>query len=113
MVIGGQDRVALQRRRRAADGLPTILPAIQEFLGFLLVQLKFRAQGLGVALVETVFGELLLFGQADIAVGFVARPANFVNAFDVLQEGADALQAVGDFDGDGIEVNARRFAGSR
>jgi len=91
VVVGRQDRVALQCRYRTADGFFAFLPAVEEFLGFLLVQLEFGAQGFGVATVKTVLGELLLFGQADVAVGFVGSPANLVDALDVLKEGADAL----------------------
>ena len=49
---------------------------------------------------------MLLFGEADVAVGFVGGPAKIVDALDVLQEGADAFESVGEFDGDGIEVEA-------
>ena len=68
------------------------------------MELKLLADGCGVAAVETVFGELLLFGETDIAVGFVGGPAEVVDALDILEECADAFEAVGKFDGDGIEV---------
>src|SRR5271165_5132174 len=83
-----------------------LLPAVQEFLGFFFVELEFGAQGFGVAAVETVFGELLLFGETDVAIGLAGDPANVVDALDVLQEGADALETVGDFNGDGVEIQA-------
>ena len=48
----------------------------------------------------------MLFGEADVAVAFVGGPAEVVDALDVLQESADAFEAVGEFNGDGIEVQA-------
>ena len=70
------------------------------------MQFKLRAQRLGVASIETVLGELLLFRQADLPVGLVLGPADVVDALDVLQERADAFEAVGDFDRDGVQVDA-------
>jgi hypothetical protein len=69
------------------------------------MEFELSAQGLGVTAIEAVFGELLFFRQADVTVGFAFDPANVVDAFDVLQEGADALEAIGDLDGDGVEVD--------
>src|SRR6266700_6119758 len=79
--------------------------AIQEFLGLLLVQFEFRADGAGIAAIKTVFGELLLFQEANVAVGLVCRPAEIVNTLNALKESANALEAVGQFDRDGIEIN--------
>jgi len=62
------------------------------------VKLELLANGCGVAAVEAVFGELLFFGEADVAVAFIGGPAEVVDALDVLQEGADAFKALREFD---------------
>src|SRR5437667_12285357 len=79
--------------------------AIQEFLGLLLVQFEFRADGDGIATIKTVCGELLLFQEANVAVGLVRRPAEIVNTLNALKESAKALETIGQFDRDGIEIN--------
>src|ERR1700723_3832485 len=61
---------------------------------------------------EVVRGELLLVRQTPFAILHfparfrVARPYNVVDRIHVLQERAQALQSVGEFGGDGIEVDA-------
>ena len=70
------------------------------------MQLKLRTNRHRVAAIETVLRELLLFHQPNVAVGLVGRPANVVDALDTLQEGSDAFQSVGQFHGNGVEVNA-------
>ncbi len=70
------------------------------------MQVKLAPDGDGVATIETVLGELLLFGEADIAVGLVSGPAQVVDALDVLEECADALEAIGEFNRDGIEIDS-------
>src|SRR5579883_295641 len=106
VIVSGQDGVALDGLRRTATGFTAILPAVEKLSGFLLVKFEFRAQSLGVAAIEAVFRELLLFGEADVGVRLVGGPANLIDAFDVLQKGADALEAVGNFHGDRVKVDA-------
>ena len=64
-----------------------------------------------VGLLEVVDGELQLVLQANLAVFHgtpigADDPDDVVNAIDVLQEGGDALQSVGQLGGDGIEIDA-------
>src|SRR5579883_1953306 len=92
VIVSGQDGVALDGLRRTATGFTAILPAVEKLSGFLLVKFEFR--------------ELLLFGEADVGVRLVGGPANLIDAFDVLQKGADALEAVGNFHGDRVKVDA-------
>src|SRR5216684_7570830 len=82
------------------------LETIEQFLGLLFVQFEFGTNQSRVAAVKTVFGKLLLLHQADVAVSFVRGPAKIVDALHPLEKRADALEAVGELDGDGIEVNA-------
>src|SRR5580693_630795 len=100
MVVTGEERIT-----------DAVLPfrsfeTVEEFLGLLLVQFKFGANGRRIAAIETVFGELLLLQQPDVPVGFVRRPTQIVNALHSLQERADALEPVGEFNGNRVEVNA-------
>src|SRR5262249_27899995 len=81
-------------------------PSVQQFLGLFLVHLKLGTNRFRVASVKTVLGKLLLFGQANIAVGFIIRPAQIVDAVYSLQERADTLEAIGQFDGNRIKVYA-------
>src|SRR6266403_1138624 len=82
------------------------LEAIEEFFGLLFVQLEFGANRGRIAAIKTVFGKLLLLHQADVAVSFVRGPAQGVDALHTLEERANAFEAVGEFDGDGVEVDA-------
>src|SRR6266571_4739161 len=59
--------------------------AIQEFLGLLLVQFEFRADGAGIAAIKTVFGELLLFQEANVAVGLFDRDGIEINPAALLE----------------------------
>src|SRR5256885_13144374 len=59
-----------------------------------------------IAAIKTVFGKLLLLHQADVAVSLVRGPAQVVDALHALKKRANALETVGEFDGDGIEVDA-------
>src|ERR1700675_1332466 len=100
MVVRREKRIplALLLCRRAKS--------VNKLLGLFFVQFKFSADPLGVASIETVLGELLLLGQANIAVGLVRRPAQSVNARCILDELANALESVGQLDGDRVKVDA-------
>ena len=87
VIVGRQQRVA-----------GTVLPfsrlePVEQFLGLLLVQFEFGANSDSVAAVETVFGELLLLQQTNVAVRLVRGPAEIVDTLDALQESANALKA--------------------
>ncbi len=82
------------------------LESIEEFLGLLLVQFEFGSNRSRIAAIKAVFGKLLLLHQTDIAVSLVRGPAEIVDALHALEKRAYALQSVGKFDGDGIEVDA-------
>src|SRR5262249_28730910 len=56
--------------------------------------------------VKAVLGELLLFGESDVAVGLIVGPAQIIDTLDALQESAYAFEAVRQFHGDRIQVNA-------
>ncbi len=59
---------------------------------------------------------MFFFGQADLAVGdfpaglaifrWLDGPDDVVDGIDVLEEAGDALEAIGDLAGDGVEVHA-------
>ena len=70
----------------------------------LLVQLELCPNRRGVAAVEAVCGELLLFHQTNVTVGFVGRPSHVIDAVDILQERADAFEAIREFDGNWIQI---------
>jgi hypothetical protein len=72
----------------------------------LLVQVELRANGFGIAAVKAVLRELLLFSEANVAIGPVSRPAQIIDALGALQKGADAFEPIGKFDGNGVEVQA-------
>src|SRR6266436_6127294 len=100
MVVSGKQRIT-----------NALLPfqffeTIQEVLGLLLVQFKFRPNRGGIAASKTVFGKLLLFHQPDVAVRFIRGPAKVVDTLDALEECANTFEAIGKFHGDGIEVDA-------
>ena len=100
MVVSGKQRVT-----------SAVLPfqsfeSIEEFFGLLLVQFEFGANRRRVAAIETIFGKLLLLHPANVAVSLVRRPAKIVDALDALEKRANALEAVGEFDRDGIQVDA-------
>ena len=78
---------------------------VEKLLSLLLVQFKFRPDRGRVAAVEAVFGELLLLHQADIPISLIFRPAQVVDALYTLKKRADAFEPVGEFHGDGVEVN--------
>ena len=63
-----------------------------------------------VGLLKVIDRELLLVGQADVAVGHVAvravDPDDVVDGIDILEKGGDALQSVGELGAHGIEVDA-------
>ena len=101
MIVGGENWEA-----RVVPSLPTASKPSSSSLACFSCSSNSCANGGGVAAIETVLGELLLFGEADVAVGLVGGPAKIVDALDVLEERADAFQAVGEFDGDGVEVEA-------
>src|SRR5229473_4613555 len=82
------------------------LETIEQFLGLLFVQFEFGTNQSRVAAVKTVFRKLLLLHQADVAVSLVRRPAQIVDALHALKKCANALEAVGELDGDGIEIDA-------
>src|ERR1700688_1709645 len=100
MVVGRQKRIAGPDRplRRGKS--------VEQFLGLLFVQLKLRADRLGVAAVEAVFGELLLFRQTDLAIRFVSGPPEIVDARNALEKGTDALESIGQLDEDWIKVDS-------
>src|SRR5713226_7127039 len=81
------------------------LESIQKFLSLLLVQLKFGADRRSVATIKTIFRKLLLFHQANIPVSLVRGPAQIVHVLDALKKRANALEAVSEFDGDGVEID--------
>src|SRR5580700_3281971 len=100
MVVGRKKRIAgLEIPFRGGK-------SVEQFLGLLFVQLKLSANGLGVAAVKAVFRELLLLRQTDLAVGFVSRPPEIVDALNALEKGADALQAIRQLDRDGIKIDS-------
>src|SRR6266852_4046108 len=82
------------------------LETIEQFLGLLFVQVEFGTNQSRVAAVKTVFGKLLLLHQADVAVSFVRGPTQIVDALHALKKRANALEAVSELHGDGIEIDA-------
>src|SRR5216684_4104712 len=82
------------------------LETIEQFLGLLFVQFEFGTNQSRVAAVKTVFRKLLLLHQADVAVSFVRGPTQIVDALHALKKRADALEAVSELHGDGIEIDA-------
>ncbi len=100
--------MTVERRRIVGDGFAAVEQG--EALGF--VEFEVLPEACDVRVVEAVGGELLFFGEADVAVGGdpagvgFARPVDVVDGVDVLEEAGDALEAVGDFAGDGVEVHA-------
>jgi hypothetical protein len=90
------------------DGLGAVKQA--EALGF--IQLEVLPEAGDVGVVEAVGRELLLFMQADVAVGElgtrdrIAGPDDVEDRVEVLDELGEALEAVGDLAGDGVEVHA-------
>ena len=69
------------------------------------MQLEFGADGCCITFVKAVLGELLLFQEPNIAIRFVPRPAQGIHALHVLQERADALEAVSELHRNRIEVH--------
>src|SRR6266851_1365247 len=65
--------VVVSREQGVADSLLPfrLSPAVEELLGLLLMQVKFSANGLGIAATETILRELLLLCQTYVAIGFV------------------------------------------
>src|ERR1700722_16814944 len=97
------------RRQKRIPGLD--LPcrrgkSVEQFLGLLFVQFKLSADRFGVTAVETVFRELLLLRQTNLAISFVWGPPEIVNTFDALEKRTDALESVGQLYGDGVKVDA-------
>src|SRR5260370_1110900 len=82
------------------------LETIEEFLGLLLVQFECRANGRRIAASKAVFGKLLLLHQTYVAVSLDRGPAEVVDTLHALKKSANAFEAVGEFDGDGVEVDA-------
>src|SRR5947199_1169204 len=100
MIVGRKQRVAhaaLPFRR---------LEAVEEFLGLFFMQLEFCANGYGITAIKAILGKLLFFHEPDGAVRLIRGPAQRVNTLDVLQEGANTLQAIRKLDRDGVEINA-------
>src|SRR5882672_1226221 len=82
------------------------LETVEEILGLLFMELEFGTNGGGVAAIEAVHGELLLFHEANVAVGFVRGPTEIVDTFYALEKRADAFEAIGKLNGNGVEVDA-------
>src|SRR5579883_2386574 len=55
---------------------------------------------------KVVFRELALVLEADLAVFDAGRPFDVVDAIDVLEESGDALQAISQFGGYQVEIEA-------
>ena len=97
-VVVGRDR---QARLEAAQRLGLVLAEVP-------------VQHLGVGDLEVVAAELALVLLVHVAVGddvlravlVPARPDEVVDAVHALQVHGEALEAVGDLDGDGVEVEA-------
>src|SRR5712664_3691500 len=100
MVVGSEQRIT-----NAALPFHSF-ETIEEFLGLLLVQFEFRANRRRIAAIKAVLGELLFLHQANVAVSLVRGPAEVVDALHALKKRANAFEAVGEFDGDGVEVDA-------
>src|SRR5260370_4291563 len=100
MVVGREQRIT-----NAALSFHS-LETIEEFLGLLLVQFEFRANRRRIAAIKAVFGKLLLLHQTYVAVSLVRGPAEVVDTLHALKKSANAFEAVGEFDGDGVEVDA-------
>ena len=79
--------------------------SIYQILSLLLVQVELSANGLRVAAVETVLGELLLLRQTNFPVGLVRGPAQVVHARGILEKRANALQSVCQLYRDRVEIN--------
>src|SRR5215469_1678901 len=79
-------------------------------LGFVRVEVLPESRNVGV--LEVVNGELQLLFKTNLAVrdrrsGIrVARPHDVINGIDVLDEGGDALETVGELGADGVQIEA-------
>src|SRR5258708_22022662 len=79
---------------------------MEEFRGLVVVQFEFGSNRSRIAAIKAVFGKLLLLHQTDIAVSLVRGPAEIVDTLHALEKRANALEPVGKFNGNGVEVDA-------
>src|SRR6202158_4966266 len=78
----------------------------QELLGFLLMKFEERSGYDWVRGLEIVGGKFRLPEQPDLPVSPIRRPANIIYAVNALQVRADAVQTVGQFDRDRVQVQS-------
>src|ERR1700691_6191500 len=81
----------------------------QQMLALRLVEAQMLPQLLYIGLLEVVDRELHLLQMANLPVSDrmgSARPDHVIKGVDILQKGGDALQPIGDFCRDGIEIEA-------
>ncbi len=96
MIVGGE-------QREPALGLVIrFSKPVEELLGFLLVKFEEGPGYSRIGIFEVVGGKFLLLEQPDLAVGCVCGPSHVVDAVNSLEVGADAVQAVRQFDGDRV-----------
>src|SRR4029077_9179597 len=102
------EAMIVSREKRPANAILPFrgLETVEEILGLLFMEFEFCADGGGVAAIEAVHRELLLFRKANVPVGFIRGPAKIIDAFDALEKCADASKAVGKLNGNGVEVDA-------
>ena len=106
--VAALEHVVVGRHRQAR---------LEAALGLALVLAEVAVQHVGVGDLEAVAAELALVLPVDVAVGdghrlavFVPlRPHQVVDAVHALQVHGQALQTVGELDGDGVEVEAAQL----
>ena len=91
LVVGGEDDRVFHR---------------EQALAFLFVEIEELPEHLDVGKLEVVFRELILVLKADLGVFDAGSPFDVVNAFDVLEEGNQALESIGELGGDEVEIEA-------
>src|SRR4051812_39323720 len=106
------DRAARIQQVEAVRGLEHLLVRRQrerllhQVLRLLLVRAERREQELGVAVLEVVGGLLHLVLVVDVAVAEAFSPLQVVDVVHALQVHRQALQAVRDFAGDRLAIDA-------
>ena len=98
--------LVIRRQHREAPLLGILLVLAEQLfaLGFVFGQKA--PEALDVGHLEVVDGELQLVGQAHFGVLHARRPFDVIHAIDVLQERDNALQAVGDFGRNQVQIDA-------